>query len=70
MKFNKQTKYAVKNGDVLKSNNESYVICNFWFSSSKRCMYLTLQDIKTKQRIYGITAYECYGMEIVFNREA
>lgn len=68
MKLNKDNKHTLKIGDILDFgyDKEQYIITNLWANSSRaNAINITIQNIHTKQTIYGYRSSECYGAEII-----
>ena len=68
MKLNKDNKHILEIGDILDFgyDKEQYIITNLWYSPThKNALSLTIQNIHTKQTIYGERSSNCYGATII-----
>lgn len=66
MKLNKDNKHTLQIGDILDFGKDQYIITNLWTSPTRtNAINITLQDIRTKQTIYGYRSSLCYGAEII-----
>ena len=68
MKLNKDNKHTLQIGDILDFgySKEQYIITNLWTNPTRsNAMNITLQNIHTKQTIYGYRSSLCYGAEII-----
>lgn len=68
MKLNKENKYQVKTGDIIKFyDNEQYYVLSVLHNG--RSVNYTLQDINTKQIIYSFPSSKCYGAIWISTKE-
>ena len=69
MILNRTNKHLVSVGDKLRfypyDGKEDYIITNIIQGYNKNTLCFTIQNVNTKQTIYGYPSSHCYGAEII-----